>query len=271
MRDPLRDPTNCSDLRNRMATDLRRALSIFRSRVHTAIVKGDSFGYAVGFANQQGISKSLIDLLTKQAASTFAPVRKRLGEFLRAAYQRGIYSAQKEMKKASQVALPGIENTIANMQDELDNMLAYTVERIVSKLAEDQKGADTRYNLYQKVILPNLLRPLNFRLRTMAETNITRAFNAGKLDQFEASNITTVGVRAEHLGKAAAMAMKASLTDKRVKDAEEDEFLEYSVETAGDDAVCEICQGYDGVIFSLDEARDLIPAHPNCRCAVVLI
>jgi len=268
-RDPLRDPTRQVDLRRRMATDLRRALSIFRARVHTAVVKSDMLGYTAGFASQENLSKTLTQLLTNQVEATFAPARKRLGDILRRVYQRGNDEALAEMNSyASPVGL-GAEDTISNAQSELDNMLSYTVDRIVTNLGS-AKGTDTRYNLYQKIILPNLLKPLGSRLNTLVETNITRVYNAGKLDQFEAENINTVGVRVEHLGKAAAKALRASMSDRRVTDAEEDEYLEYVVETAGDDAVCSICEGYDGVIFSLDEVRYLIPAHPNCRCAVTL-
>jgi SPP1 gp7 family putative phage head morphogenesis protein len=37
--------------------------------------------------------------------------------------------------------------------------------------------------------------------------------------------------------------------------------------TAGDDAVCPQCQELSGETYSIDEARDVIPVHPNCRCA----
>ncbi len=37
--------------------------------------------------------------------------------------------------------------------------------------------------------------------------------------------------------------------------------------TAGDDRVCDECEPMEGKVFSLDESRGMIPAHPNCRCA----
>jgi hypothetical protein len=40
--------------------------------------------------------------------------------------------------------------------------------------------------------------------------------------------------------------------------------------TAGDDNVCPICEDIsDDGPYTLDEAEDLIPAHPHCRCAFV--
>jgi SPP1 gp7 family putative phage head morphogenesis protein len=37
--------------------------------------------------------------------------------------------------------------------------------------------------------------------------------------------------------------------------------------TAGDDRVCPECEAMEGKLFSIEEARGMIPAHPNCRCA----
>jgi len=36
--------------------------------------------------------------------------------------------------------------------------------------------------------------------------------------------------------------------------------------TAGDDKVCELCAPMEGVVMTVEEARGLIPRHPNCRC-----
>lgn len=39
--------------------------------------------------------------------------------------------------------------------------------------------------------------------------------------------------------------------------------------TAGDKLVCPICASLEGNVYTIDEARGLIPEHPNCRCAWV--
>jgi len=58
----------------------------------------------------------------------------------------------------------------------------------------------------------------------------------GQLDSFEDLNVEEVGVMAEW-------------------------------STVGDDRVCELCEDLEGAIMTIDEARGLIPRHPNCRCA----
>lgn len=38
-------------------------------------------------------------------------------------------------------------------------------------------------------------------------------------------------------------------------------------ETAGDGKACPKCSRHEGNVFAIDDARGMIPAHPNCRCA----
>jgi hypothetical protein len=44
--------------------------------------------------------------------------------------------------------------------------------------------------------------------------------------------------------------------------------MEAEWSTADDDAVCDDCQdAADESPYTIDEARGMIPLHPNCRCA----
>jgi hypothetical protein len=58
--------------------------------------------------------------------------------------------------------------------------------------------------------------------------------------------------------------------EEMVEEEEEASTKLFNVLTAGDDRVCQNCQDIaeDGP-YEIDEARGLIPAHPNCRCAFV--
>lgn len=38
-------------------------------------------------------------------------------------------------------------------------------------------------------------------------------------------------------------------------------------QTAGDERVCPVCKSLDGRVYSINQARGVIPVHPNCRCA----
>jgi SPP1 gp7 family putative phage head morphogenesis protein len=69
----------------------------------------------------------------------------------------------------------------------------------------------------------------------LARTEIIRAHAEGTLNNFELAGLENVELQAEFL-------------------------------TAGDDRVCPICSALSGKIYSIKEARGIIPVHPNCRC-----
>ena len=74
------------------------------------------------------------------------------------------------------------------------------------------------------------------RAETIARTEIIRAHAEGQLDLMEKMGATRLKV-----------------------------MVEWS--TAGDHRVCPRCADKEGVVLSIEEARGLIPLHPNCRCA----
>lgn len=76
------------------------------------------------------------------------------------------------------------------------------------------------------------------RAKTLSRTEIIRAHAEGQLDALERMGIEEVGV-----------------------------LVEWS--TAGDNHVCSLCKPLDGVVMTIQQARGLIPRHPNCRCAFV--
>ena len=76
------------------------------------------------------------------------------------------------------------------------------------------------------------------RARVLARTEIIHAHAEGQLDSFEDLGIDEVGVQAEW-------------------------------STAEDEKVCSRCEELEGVVMSVEDARELIPRHPGCRCAWV--
>lgn len=74
------------------------------------------------------------------------------------------------------------------------------------------------------------------RAEVIARTETIAAHAEGQLDAFQRLGEETVGVEAEW-------------------------------STAGDERVCPLCAPLDGVIMPIEEARGLLPRHPNCRCS----
>lgn len=76
------------------------------------------------------------------------------------------------------------------------------------------------------------------RAETIARTELIRAHAEGQLLAMEKLGVKEVGVQVEWL-------------------------------TAGDDRVCPDCSDMEGSIFSIDDAKGMIPMHPGCRCAFI--
>lgn len=76
------------------------------------------------------------------------------------------------------------------------------------------------------------------RALVIARTEMTRAHAEGQLDAMELLGVKQVGAMVEW-------------------------------DTAGDGRVCPLCSAIDGVVLKIEEARGLIPRHPQCRCAYV--
>jgi 8-oxo-dGTP pyrophosphatase MutT (NUDIX family) len=74
--------------------------------------------------------------------------------------------------------------------------------------------------------------------------------------------------RSAHSGKFVTKAHHATLDpDEEWEGPDEGDF---NVETAEDDRVCQVCEDIsDNGPYTIDEARDLIPAHLHCRCVFV--
>lgn len=324
-----RDPTNANDLRTRLQTQLRRALNDWRQRAYEAIVKSDVLGYDIGEVDQTVLNElvfTLNSILRRQAFVAMSPAHDSLAVTLRTAYARGVNTAILEVG----TGVPfGVSDQVINQAfQELATILDSQVNVALAKLVEEpERPTRSRWLLWSAVLLPFLFRALNRRINALATTNVTRAYNAGKLDTYEISNIRHVGVEAEtqpsprsrrkshvlrelgeegiheaaeHILPAVRAINILALTPSRREAPGEASVLPgspvaprtptppgkpprpavrlpprweglYTVQTMGDDKVCKICHGYEGRSFTLAQARRLIPAHPHCRCSVVLL
>lgn len=76
------------------------------------------------------------------------------------------------------------------------------------------------------------------RARTLARTETIRAHHAATINTYRSAGVEGVVVKAEW-------------------------------STAGDDRVCEECEGLEGRVYTLDQIEGMIPRHPNCRCVAL--
>lgn len=83
--------------------------------------------------------------------------------------------------------------------------------------------------------LVNYVMPARQRAQILARTEIIRAHAQGQLQEFKNWRVAGVSSMAEFL-------------------------------TAGDDRVCQQCSGMESNIYTIEEASNIIPVHPQCRC-----
>lgn len=79
-----------------------------------------------------------------------------------------------------------------------------------------------------------------YRANVIARTEIIHAYNEGALNRFE-----------------------------RILGAEGELEVVVELATAGDSRVCDICRDLEGVIYTVKDAHNVIPVHPQCRCTWV--
>jgi len=105
--------------------------------------------------------------------------------------------------------------------------------------------------------------------RTLAD-GFSQGFNSRKMAREVNDRVDKIGLtRARTLARTETIHAHSESTLNRYEqimgpDAEVTGRAEW--ETAGDSRVCPICAGLEGTTRSLDDARGLIPIHPNCRC-----
>jgi len=276
------DPTRTVLLRRAFVADMVRRFKALSREIQQLIVNDDAFGlhspgvrvvsdlYTVANVefqawrfqtNPQKVKsyrrwlQQQIDgkILTQVGGVTSKPWT---ATYIEPAYQKGVVRAYTDSRKelltqsevfgvsqaeflrtsfSGPVALAKIELLYERAFTELEGVTAamdQQMSRILAGgLAEGHGAAKIARNLRD-----NVTKMTNTRAKVIARTEIVRAHAEGQLDSFEMLGVKKLGVQAEWI-------------------------------TAGDDRVCAICADLEGQVFSVKEARGLIPEHPNCRCA----
>jgi len=94
-------------------------------------------------------------------------------------------------------------------------------------------AAEVEVAAIQKAMDLYTKRAIRYRAMMIARTETARALSAGTLDAYERTGI-------------------------------------HKVQWVADPECCDICIDNNGKVYTIEEAGDLIPAHPNCECAWVM-
>lgn len=217
---------------------------------------------------QRQEAKGILEIGTMQQIGTSIETAWA-NKYIKDSYQRGVQRARWEMKSAG-YKVPSISETggiLASMATPFHvERLGLLYSRVFQELKGITSQMDTQISrvLTQGIAdgenpreLAKLLTrtisgpvgdlgitdtlgrfiPAERRARTLARTEIIRAHSQGMIQEAKSWSVEEVYVKAEWV-------------------------------TAGYH-VCPLCEALEGKVFSLDEAMNLIPYHPNCRCSFI--
>jgi SPP1 gp7 family putative phage head morphogenesis protein len=137
---------------------------------------------------------------------------------------------------ASPVAIEQVQSLATRAFEEMKGLSAYEKTQLNRILADGMVDGSGAAEVARDMVdqIDGMTRT---RALMIARTEIVRAHAEGQLDAFQAMGMEELGMEAEW-------------------------------STADDDAVCDDCQdAADESPYTIDEARGMIPLHPNCRCA----
>jgi len=295
------DPTRTIHLRNAFVRDLNKRFRALRGIIRRAIVEQDCFGMldrkfkvtalaafdfflperkAFAFPRSEEKVNAFMSWLQGQEAKGLLEIgtMQQIGtstetawtnKYIKDSYQRGIIRARMEMKNAG-YKVPPISETggisasmstpfhvercgllfsrtfqeLKGITSQMDTQMS----RVLSQGLADGKNPGEIAKLLTKTIsgpagnlgITDILGrfiPVEKRAQTLARTEIIRAHSQGMIQEAKSWAVENVHVIAEWV-------------------------------TAGY-KVCPLCAGLEGRTFSLDEAMNLLPYHPNCRCSFI--
>jgi predicted Fe-Mo cluster-binding NifX family protein len=303
---PTADPTGTADIRRRFRgqTDIRwrRFSQMLRAAVMQQDVLGLKSGSTVSAMSIMSASstpdaririfQSWVDAtLTRVVLETDTAY---LDGMAATAYRRAVARAMRLSFSQAQPKLAG--EAIASLQQltlvEMQGVCEAVSQQLVRAGTDAIISKRTPQQAWQ-ALSPIVEKIGVNRSRAVVEVLTIKAHGAGTLDQFEAAGIKKVAPVPETIKVtkptkdgfvvdapkkvAPAPARRGQSASTKGRIAREEAAVERALRnqevevlTAGDDLVCPECEDIaaDGP-YTIDEARSLIPAHPNCRCSFV--
>ena len=262
------DPTRTTTLRHQFEADLVRRFRALARKIREEVGRGDGFGLKANdgrfdFPRADQKAAAFMDWLQSEVNSGILEVRTgqmmgRAGQnawtniYVRSAYQKGMAQSAAKMRAQGADVAPEWVTDAFTRPFHADRVgLAYT------RTFSDLKGiTDVMDSQISRVLADGLARGLG-------AMDIAR----GMADRVEKIGMT----RARMLARTEVIRSHADASLNVYEQAEADGInIEAEVSTAQDGKVCEQCKALaDNGPYTLEQARGMIPAHPNCRCAMI--
>ena len=260
----------------------------------------DLLAYVEGNADKLDRSEFMLRKIVEETLAT-PP------DWLRAVIERSVQRGVDQVGKELSTIVSGLDHReVADFHSkaaevEVEGISSETQRRLLRHAVRAIEVQQTPEALMRDV-RESLRRITQRRLILLVNTAVVRAVNAGKLFGYKAKGVRRVGIEAEWLPPHMRRHHDSIVLDrdtrkarvrKRVKanaKRRADRFSartqqrreqaerrleaalsgEVGILTAGDNKVCDECDDIAAQgPYNLNAARELIPAHPNCRCAFV--
>jgi SPP1 gp7 family putative phage head morphogenesis protein len=260
------DPTRTITIRKKFARAMRVRFARLKKEIHIVIITENGFGLITNKVGKFDFTRTadkhgaFMDWLRAADERHILSIRHGtpfrtaastswMNTYIDTAYQRGVAQAAGNLIKegatisnrfidasfgrpihADAVALlyTRTYNDLVGITDAMDKAISRT-------LAEGFANGDGMIDI-ARAIAENVDGIGRARAEVLARTEVISAHAEGSLNLYQEAGIEGVAVDAEFA-------------------------------TAEDDAVCPECEGMQGDVMSIEEARGIIPLHPNCRCA----
>lgn len=291
-RSPFRhDPTKTGGVRRSWEAELKRRFADIRRAIIWAILEEDVFGLVAGDVTptlQPGLPMIQVRARAKPKAKTpgagafkFDRNPKKVSKFmdwLAATANRGILDVQKGTP-VSQAADKAWSNTY--IQSAYQKGLAQAGANLTGQGVEVSPSwmdsaffrpahADRAGIIFTRAYsqLEGVTRAMEQRIAEALSRAIIEGQGARQTAKMLAEQVDISQRRARMIARTETINAHAEATLNAYDEAEvEGVSLMAEWLTAKDERVCPRCEEREGDILSIEEARGLIPLHPNCRCA----
>lgn len=255
------DPTKTTLIRRKYAAEMGRRFGVVRRLVREKIQSG-SFTLRTNAptASSPARHTEFMAWLREQInehvlevskAASAAPLRRSPWQdlYIRAAYRRGMDSAAQSMRKAG-VPVDGQWVDAAFRRPFHADRVAMIYTRAYAELEGVTKAMESR-------------------MSASLATSMAHGWGVEQTAKALVKAVDAIGItRARMIARTETMSAHADATLNSYEDAGiEGVNVLSEFSSSRDNKVCPRCQELEGQRYSIEEARGVIPVHPNCRCA----
>lgn len=169
--------------------------------------------------------------------------------YVKSAYQKGLASAYGNIRAAG-----------------VDVADSYVDRAFFRPIHADRAGL-----IYTRAYndLEGITTSIDTRLSGVLAQGMIEGIGVQKIARNIRDSVESIGItRARRLARTEVIRAHAEATLNSYEEAQiEGVDVESEFSTSGDNKVCPKCSELEGQTYTLEEARGIIPVHPNCRCA----